>query len=73
MTIFFDAPVSPADQTVFAREVPIPAGLVLSNLFPSVEVDAVRVNLSEIAKKNRAARFRASRSAWFSITRGART
>jgi len=59
MTIFFDAPVSPADQTVFAREVPIPAGLVLSNLFPSVEVDAVRVNLSEIAKKNRAARFRA--------------
>lgn len=59
MAIVFDAPVSPVDQTVFVRTVPIQAGLTFSNEFPMVLKQSTRVNFSEITKVNRTARFRA--------------
>jgi len=58
MAIFFDAPVSPDDITVFVREVPIPANLTLSNLFPRRYVADNKVDFMEIVHTNRTAKFR---------------
>lgn len=56
--IVFDAPVTPADLTVFVREVPLPSNLILSALFPEVVRPENTVNFTEITKTNRTARFR---------------
>lgn len=58
MAIVYDAPVTPADLTVFVRQVPLPAGLILSRVFPENTVDQNTVNFTEITKTNRTARFR---------------
>lgn len=56
--IFFDAPVSPDDLTIFVREVPVSASLALSQLFPVRTVDDNEVDFAEIVHTNRTARFR---------------
>jgi hypothetical protein len=56
--IVFDAPVSPADLTVFVRSVPTPSNLILSALFPETTRPENTVNFTEITKTNRTARFR---------------
>lgn len=56
--IVFDAPVTPADLTVFVRHVPLPSNLILSALFPEVVRPETTVNFTEISKTNRTARFR---------------
>lgn len=59
MPIIYDAPVSPVDLTVFTRQVPVPANLVLSSIFPTVLKQTTKVSFGEITKTNRTARFRA--------------
>ena len=56
--IVFDAPVTPADLTVFVRHVPTPSNLILSQLFPETVRPETTVNFTEITKTNRTARFR---------------
>lgn len=58
MAIFFDAPVSPDDLTTFVREVPTPATLGLSLLFPTRTEPSNTVDFAEIVRTNRTARFR---------------
>ena len=58
MAIFYDAPVTPDGLTAFVRQVPLPAGLILSNLFPTEQVDRNTIDWSEITQTNRTARFR---------------
>lgn len=58
MAIFWDAPVEPDALTAFVREVPLPSGLQLSSLFPTVQKQSNTVDWSEVTKTNRTARFR---------------
>lgn len=58
MAIAYDAPVSPADLTMFAREVPLPSNLGLSAIFPIVTKDSIEVNFGETTRVNRVAEFR---------------
>lgn len=58
MPIVFDAPVTPTALTTFTREVPIPANLAFSSLFPTQYVNDNKVNFAEVVKTNRTARFR---------------
>lgn len=59
MAIVFDGPVTPDALTAFVREVPTPANYVLDQLLPNVYFDKNTVDVSELTKKNRAAKFRA--------------
>ena len=59
MPIVYDASVSPADLTMFSREVPIPADKKLLNIFPVVTKDAIEVTFGDMAKVNRVAEHRA--------------
>lgn len=59
MSIFYDAPVTPDNLTVFVRNVPIPATRVLSNLFPVINDQSNRFDWAEVLETNRTARFRA--------------
>lgn len=56
--IFWDAPVSPDDVTVFVREIPVPRRLSLLNLFPTVYIDDNRIDWAEVVRTNRTARYR---------------
>ncbi len=56
--IYFDAPVSPVDLTVFMRRVPVPADNVLVPLFPARTTATNKVDFAELNKTNRTARFR---------------
>lgn len=58
MAIFFDAPVTPDALTAFVREVPGPADLGLTALFPRETSDDNTVDFAEIVRTNRAAKFR---------------
>lgn len=58
MAIFFDAPVEPDALTTFVRQVPTPANLRLSQLFPTRNLDTNTVDFAEIVRTNRTARFR---------------
>lgn len=58
MTIFYDAPVAPDALTAFVREVPVPAGLGLTSLFPTVLSNSNQFDWSEVLATNRTARFR---------------
>jgi hypothetical protein len=58
VAIFYDAPVTPDALTAFVRQVPQPAGLGLSALFPSEQRDTNTIDWSEITQTNRTARFR---------------
>lgn len=59
MAIVFDGPVTPDALTAFVREVPTPANYVLEQLLPSVNRDSNVIDITELTKKNRAAKFRA--------------
>lgn len=59
MAIVFDGPVTPDALTAFVREVPTPANYVLNQLLPDRYFDKNTVDVSELTKKNRAAKFRA--------------
>lgn len=58
MAIFFDAPVEPDALTTFVRNVPVNAGLRLSQMFPTRVHADNKVNFAEIVRTNRTARFR---------------
>jgi hypothetical protein len=59
MAIVFDGPVTPDAQTVFIRNVPTPAEFSLSDLLPDRFFTRNTIDLSEITRTNRTARFRA--------------
>lgn len=59
MAILFDGPVSPDSLTTFVREVPSPADQVLNGILPDRVLNRNTVDLSELTRTNRTARFRA--------------
>ena len=59
MPIVFDGPVTPDAQTVFIRNVPSPSEFSLSDLLPDRYFDRNTIDLAEITRTNRTARFRA--------------
>lgn len=59
MAIVFDGPVTPDTLTAFVREVPTPANYILNQLLPDRLFDKNTVDVSELTKTNRAAKFRA--------------
>lgn len=59
MAILFDGPVSPDALTTFVREVPTPAEFVLNQLLPDRYPRTNTVDLNELTRTNRTARFRA--------------
>lgn len=59
MAIVFDGPVLPDDLTVFVREVPLPANLVLNQILPDRYVKTNRVDVGTLTKTGHTARFRA--------------
>jgi hypothetical protein len=59
MAIVFDGPVTPEALTVFVREVPTPADQVLNQLLPDLFFNRNTIDLAELTRTNRTARFRA--------------
>lgn len=59
MAIVFDGPVTPDALTTFVREVPSPADQVLNRILPDRISARNTVDLSELTRTNRTARFRA--------------
>lgn len=59
MAIVFDGPVAPDALTTFVREVPTPADQVLNLILPDRVLNRNQVDLSELTRTNRTARFRA--------------
>jgi hypothetical protein len=59
MAIVYDGPVLPDDLTDFVREVPVPANFILDQLLPNVYIDTNQVDVGQITRTNRTARFRA--------------
>lgn len=58
MAIFFDAPVEPDALTAFVREVPLPSGLRLINMFGRRDIPTDTVDFLEIVRTNRTAKYR---------------
>jgi hypothetical protein len=59
MPIVFDGPVTPDAQTVFTRNVPSPQAFTLNQILPDRYLDRNTVDLAELTRTNRTARFRA--------------
>jgi hypothetical protein len=59
MAIVFDGPVTPDALTVYTRNVPTPADQVLNQILPDRYFDRNTIDLAEITRTNRTARFRA--------------
>jgi hypothetical protein len=59
MAIVFDGPVTPDAATVFVRNVPTPAEYVLNQILPDVYEEDNTIDLAELTRTNRTARFRA--------------
>lgn len=59
MAIVYDGPVLPDDLTEFVRTVPQPAQFVLDSVLPNSYISTNRVDVGQITKTNRTARFRA--------------
>lgn len=59
MAILTDGPVTPTDGTVFVRQIPLPANLVLNQLLPDRYSQATEVDFSVVTKRGNTARFRA--------------
>ena len=57
--IVFDGPVLPDDLTEFVRAVPVPDNFILNRVLPDVHIDTNRVDVGQITRTNRTARFRA--------------
>lgn len=58
MALVFDAPVTNEALTTFVREVPVDNELRLLNEVPSRTVNTNEINLAEVFRRNRTARFR---------------
>lgn len=58
MAILFDGPVTPDALTAFVREVPTPANYVLDQILPNKLLGKNTVDLTELTRTNRAAKFR---------------
>lgn len=58
MAIVFDGPVTPDALTAFVREVPTPAEHLLSRILPDRVFNRNTIDLSEMTRTNRAAKFR---------------
>lgn len=59
MAIVFDGPVTPDALTTFIRTVPTPANYVLNQILPDRTIGSNKVDISEVTRTNRAAKFRA--------------
>lgn len=59
MPIVLDGPVLPADLTVFVREVPLPNVISLNQVLPDKLVNYNRVDVGQLTRTGRTARFRA--------------
>lgn len=59
MAIVFDGPVTPDALTTFVREVPTPSDQVLNQLLPDRYFTKNSIDVQEITRTNRTARFRA--------------
>lgn len=59
MAIVFDGPVSPDALTTTIRQLPVPRSNALTELFGTFTRDDNRVEISELTRTNRVARFRA--------------
>jgi hypothetical protein len=59
MAIVFDGPVTPDQLTVFTRNVPSPQEFSLTDLLPDRYFDRNTIDIAEITRTNRTARFRA--------------
>jgi hypothetical protein len=59
MAIVFDGPVTPDALTVFTRNVPTPQAFTLSQILPDRYFDRNTIDLAELTRTNRTARFRA--------------
>lgn len=59
MPIVFDGPVLPADLTTFVREVPLPNVISLNRYLPDRLLNTNRVDVGQLTKTGRTARFRA--------------
>src|SRR4051812_9604124 len=57
--IVYDGPVLPDDLTTFVRQVPVPANFVLNQVLPNVYIPNNRIDVGQITRTNRTARFRA--------------
>jgi len=58
MAIFYEAPVSPDDLTVFTRNVPLVQSMVLNQILPDRFITDNRVDIGTLTKTGRTARFR---------------
>lgn len=58
MAIFYEAPVSPDDLTVFTRNVPLQQNLVLDRILPDRMILDNKVDIGTLTKTGRTARFR---------------
>jgi len=56
--IVYDGPVLPDDLTTFVRQVPQPANFILNQVLPDVYVQSNRIDVGQITRTNRTARFR---------------
>lgn len=59
MAILFDGPVSPVALTTFVQRVPSPSQFVLNQILPDRYLTRNVVDLAEVTRTNRTARFRA--------------
>jgi hypothetical protein len=59
MAIVFDGPVTPDAATLYIRSLPSPSDLLLSAIFPDRLVTKNTIDISELTRRNRTARFRA--------------
>ena len=58
MAIFYEAPVSPDDLTVFTRNVPLIQNLILDQILPDRQINDNRVDVGTLTRVGRTAEFR---------------
>jgi hypothetical protein len=58
MAIVFDGPVPPDAVTSFTRDVPVTDGFILDQLLPNRYFEDIEIDLEELTRTNRVARFR---------------
>jgi hypothetical protein len=58
MAIFYEAPVTPDDLTMFTRNVPLIQNMVLNRILPDRTINDNRVDVGQLTRTGRTARFR---------------
>jgi hypothetical protein len=58
MVVFYEAPVNPDDLTMFTRNVPLLQNYVLSQILPDRLINDNRVDIGNLTRRGRTARFR---------------